>query len=414
MKTLFSGLYRACPRRDHCLESGMHRLEDLDLMNGPVLVRVDFNVPLDEKGGIADDWRMRAALPTLEYLLKQNVACVLMTHLDRPGGKPVEGLRVKPLADHLKQLMPDATVFNCDEVVGKSVETTVSRLKPGEILLLENLRFDPGEKSADAGFARQLAGLGKVYVNDAFAACHRKHASVYEVPKQFVPGRRAVGRLVKRELDALEPIIDGPNQPFVQPFIAVFGGAKVSDKLAAVRALAKRADRILVGGAMAYTFTKAVGEEVGNSKVEEEHLNEARDILKVAGEKLMLPVDHRVKQSDGHVVTSTTIPYGATALDIGPETVSLFQQEIERASTVLWNGPMGKIEDENFFAGTRSIAESVARTGATTVVGGGETSEVVRRLDLQEKVTHLSTGGGAFLTYVAEGSLPALAILEGD
>lgn len=389
----------------------MRTLEDLDLRGGPVLVRVDFNVPLGEDGDIKDDWRIRAALPTLNYLQQQNVPCVLMTHLGRPGGKADDRLRLSPLAKRLAELLPTGNVISTREVTGNSVQAQVRQLKPGDFLLLENLRFDPREKHGDADFAKQLADLATVYVNDAFASCHRKDASVYEVPKHFAPDRRAVGLLVQRELAALGQIIDGPNQPFVQPFIAVFGGAKVADKLAAVRALAGRTDRILIGGAMAYTFIKALGEEVGRSKVEDDHLNAARDILKLAGDKVMLPVDHEIEEANGHVLRSTTIPYGATALDIGPDTASMFQQEIERASTVLWNGPMGKIEDERFFAGTRSVAESVARTGATTVVGGGETAEVVRRLGLQDEVSHLSTGGGAFLAFIAEGKLPALSVL---
>ncbi|WP_166260667.1 phosphoglycerate kinase [Marinobacter salicampi] len=387
----------------------MKTLSDLDLTNSRALVRVDFNVPQNDEGMVLDDSRMRAALPTLRHLLEKNVACVLMSHLGRPGGKRVAQLSLAPVAEKLSELLPDHRIRHCEEVVGSRAEEMARALAGGEILLLENLRFHPGEKANDDQFAGALAGLGDVYVNDAFAACHREHASVHATATRFHPDRRAVGRLVEREIEALDKIVDNPQQPLV----AIFGGAKVADKLEVVSAFIDRADRILIGGAMAYTFLRAQDRSTGSSKVEEDHLDEAREILDKAGDKLLLPIDHLMTR-DGEVRTGDEITGDWMGMDIGPDTASRYAEAIGSAATVVWNGPMGKIEEEKYFSGTQRIAQAMAESRAITVVGGGETGQAVHKLGIEDKLTHLSTGGGAFLDYLAQGSLPALQVLKGD
>lgn len=390
----------------------MKRLENLALRDARALVRVDFNVPLDQDGSVVDDTRIRASLPTLHHLCYQNAACILMTHLGRPGGKPTPGLSLKPVVQRLSQLLPEHEVRHCEEVVGPRAREMAESLRGGQVLVLENLRFHPGEKEDDGDFASELAGLGQVYVNDAFAACHRTHASVHAVARRFEPGHRAVGFLVEHELDVLGTLVDSPRRPF----IALFGGAKVDDKLKAGRALVDRVDRLLVGGAMAYTFLRARGVDVGASKVENDQLDAARQILDRAGDKLVLPRDHVMAKGDeaSDARTGDNLDDAFQGLDIGPETASLFAREIRGASTVVWNGPMGKIEDMRFLAGTRQVAQAMASSSATTIVGGGETGEVVRRLGVQDQLTHVSTGGSAFLDYIAHGTLPALEVLRSD
>lgn len=392
----------------------MRSIDSLNLRNKRVLIRVDFNVPLSDEGTVIDDGRIQAALPTIEHALEHDGACVLMSHLGRPRGRREDKLRLAPVAERLAELLPRVKVSSSDEVVGERAQAMARELGSGEILLLENLRFHPGETSNDPEFAAQLASLGELYVNDAFAVCHRKHASVYALAERFSPDQRAGGLLVEREVAALSRIVDSPERPF----IAIFGGAKVSDKLEAVDALLGRVDRILIGGAMSYTFLRARGQKVGNSLVEDAQIDAAREMLERGGEKILLPSDHAVVKGAGpgrdRGVATGSIPDGMVALDIGPETVARYQAEIESASTIVWNGPMGKIEDKPFAEGTRAIAEFVAYADATTIVGGGETGEVVRRFKLQSRMTHLSTGGGAFLDYIAHGSLPALEVLRED
>ena len=389
----------------------MPTLESIDLRDKRVLVRVDFNVPLTDDRQILDDSRIRAALPTIRHVLANNGACVLISHLGRPKGEPDERLRLAPIGARLAELLPDHLVLSCGQVVGEEAREMAQQLPAGGVLLLENVRFHPGEKQGDEAFARELASLGEVYVNDAFAVCHRRHASVYALPQQFAPERRCAGLLVQRELQALRQVVEDP----LRPLVAIFGGAKVSDKVATLRALADRADRILIGGAVSYTLMKAKDLEVGDSKVEGDLLDTAREILERAGDRLWLPSDHVVGRTQGADpggrLARDGIAEGWSGFDIGPETVARYRGEIFRAQTLIWNGPMGKIESDDYLEGTRRIAEAVAECEATTVVGGGETGEVVRRLGLETHVTHLSTGGGAFLHYVARGTLPALEVL---
>ena len=389
----------------------MRTIRSLDLDGRRALVRVDFNVRLD-RGAVADDARIRAALPTLRYALERGASCVLMAHLGRPHGKPDGHLELDPVARRLSELLPERYLRKCDEVVGPRARAMAEDLRPGQLLLLENLRFHRGEEANDEGFAAELAALGDLYVDDAFAACHREHASIVGAPARFAADARGGGLLLEREVDALSSVRDAPEAPFV----AVFGGAKVEDKLEAVGALLDGADRVLVGGAMAMTFLAARGRAVGRPKVERDLLDTARGILDRGGDKILLPVDHAVAGDEGEgrrrTIARGDVPSEATALDIGPETIARYEAEIERARTVVWNGPMGKFEDESFRTGTRAVVDALARPGKTTVVGRGETGEAVRLLGKAEAMTHVSTGGGAFLTFLANGTLPGIEALE--
>ncbi len=387
----------------------MKTMTELDLRDSRALVRVDFNVPLDEEGKVADDSRIRAALPTVRYLMEKKASCILMSHLGRPGGEPASDLSLGPVAEKLSELLPDNRIRFCEQTVGSRAEEMAQALASGEILLLENLRFHPGEKDNDDQFAKSLASLGDTYLNDAFAACHRRHASVHAIATHFPSDKRAIGSLVDRELCALNKVVDSPQHPV----LAIFGGAKVADKLDAIKALIDKAERILIGGAMAYTFLKAQGVSVGSSRVEEDRLEDARGILERAGDKLLLPTDHVMEKGD-NTRTGMQISRDWMAMDIGPDTASRFAEAIGNASTVVWNGPMGKIEENRYFDGTKRIAEAMADSGAVTVVGGGETGQAVHRLGIEDKLTHLSTGGGAFLHYLAHCSLPALSVLKED
>jgi 3-phosphoglycerate kinase len=389
----------------------MKNLESIALRDKRVLLRVDLNVPLDDRGMVLDDTRIQAALPTLTYALERNAACVVIAHLGRPGGKRVESLTLAPVAERLAELLPKHTLRRCDQVVGQRATAMAQELRGAEILLLENLRFHPGEEAGDIRFALELASLAELYINDAFAACHRKHASVYALSKIFPEERRAIGLLLRRELDGIAPVVDNPERPF----IAIFGGAKVFDKLDALGALVDRVDELLVGGAMAYTFLKASGHHVGDSMVEENLLDVAREIIARAGPKLILPSDHVIASKIGTELDQITdeIPDKWIGLDIGPVTIARFVEKIRGARTVVWNGPLGKIEHDTFLAGTRHIAEAIAHADVMSIAGGGETGEVIHRLGLAEQFTHLSTGGGAFLAYIARGTLPALDAFRG-
>ncbi|MFW5969706.1 MAG: phosphoglycerate kinase [Halofilum sp. (in: g-proteobacteria)] len=386
----------------------MRTLTSLAPAGRRALVRVDFNVPLDADGAIIDDARIRAALPTLRHLVAQGCPCVVASHLGRPGGKPDDGLRMAPVCERLKELMSDVAVEACDDIAGDEARARASALAPGAILVLQNLRFEPGEEKNDDGFAAELSRLGEIYVNDAFAVCHREHASVDALPRRFVAENRAAGLLVEREVEAIDDALHAPRRPLV----AIFGGAKVSGKLAAMRTALDRVDRILVGGAAACTLLKAGGEEVGTSMVEDDCLDEARRLLETGGERLRLPRDHAVPAARDDVRTVERIPRDAPALDIGPATITAYRQIINDAGTVIWNGPLGYVEDARFIGGTRGIAEALKCSDATCVAGGGHTGDILRRLGLAEAMTHVSTGGGAFLHYVAHRDLPALRVLQ--
>lgn len=386
-------------------------IRNLDIRDRRILVRVDFNVPLDN-GRITDDRRIKAALPTIRYALEDNARIILMSHLGRPKGKVVEELRMNPVAERLRELLPGIAVKKSNEVVGDETSKLAGSLAGRQILLLENLRFDPGEKQNDEKFAERLRDLAEAYVNDAFATCHRKHASVFGVPQKFPASQRAVGLLVQRELEALSRLAQSAEHPLV----LVMGGAKVEDKLGVIGSFAGRADSVLLGGAMAYTFMKAHGAGVGNSKVEEDKLGDVKQTLQKAGDKIHLPQDHivarKIENAQDVQTAGGDIPEGLMGLDIGPETRETYRNIIANAATVVWNGPMGVFEQEPFQQGTRSLVKAMEETKAETYAGGGETAEAIEKFGDLQKFTHVSTGGGAFLAYLEQGSLPALELMD--
>jgi len=388
-------------------------IRDIDARGKKVLVRVDFNVPLTPAGAIADDWRIEAALPTIQYLLGLPAAVVLASHLGRPKGdaEADRRLRMDAVAQRLGERLGQP-VQKADDVVGDDARRKAAALEPGQVLLLENLRFHPGEKAGDESFARQLAALADIYCNDAFGTCHRRDASMVAVPLAFPEGARVVGLLLERELRALEELTGEPKRPYV----AVMGGAKVSDKVRVMRALLQRVDRLLVGGAMVYTLRLARGLKVGSSLVELDWIDEARRLLRDAGEKLVLAVDHvvaeRPEAGAATQIVESDFPEGWYGVDIGPATRARFGEIIRGAGTAVWNGPMGKFEDEPFRAGTEAVARAMAECRGVTVVGGGETAEAVRMFGLADRISHVSTGGGAFLKYLEGSTLPALEVLD--
>ena len=389
-------------------------VRDIDVAGKKVFIRVDFNVPTDDDGTITDDRRIRSALPTIKLVLEKGGSAILASHMGRPVGDPAKDAPYKldGVADQLRKLLPGVTVLKSDEVVGPQSEKLAAELKPGQILVLENLRFHKGEKKGDVNFAKQIAALADVYVNDAFGTCHREDASMLAVPQQFPVGTRVVGLLVEKELEILDQLLGSPKKPM----IAIMGGAKVSDKINVIEALLPKIDQLLIGGAMTYTFRKALGESVGNSLVENDKLDLARELLTKAGKKLELPVDHVVSDKFAAPqevkIVDADIPDGWLGLDIGPKTIAKYGAYIAKAGTVIWNGPMGKFEDEPFQAGTRGVAEAMAASSAITVVGGGESAEAVQRFGLDSKITHVSTGGGAFLEYIEGKSFTALGAID--
>lgn len=382
-------------------------IRDTDVKGKRVLVRVDFNVPLDD-GKVADDTRIRAALPTIQYLIEQGARVILMSHLGRPKGKVREELRLTPVAERLAELL-DRPVAMAVDCVGEEVEAAVDRLRPGDVLLLENLRFYPGEEANDPEFVSRLASLGEVYVNDAFGTAHRAHASTEGVAHRLPA---VAGFLMEKELNFLSKALENPEQPFV----AILGGAKISDKIGVVDNLLGKVDALLIGGGMANTFLKAQGYQVGQSLVEEESLPLAQELLDKVGRKLVLPVDVVVAdkfdaEAQSKIVGVEEVPPEWRILDIGPATVERFAQELYTAKTVVWNGTMGVAEFPQFAAGTQAIIEMLAESQATTIVGGGETTAAVQQAGLVEKMTHVSTGGGASLEFLEGKTLPGVAAL---
>jgi phosphoglycerate kinase len=389
-------------------------LRDLtDLRGKRVLIRVDFNVPQDDKGNITNDRRIKAAVPTIKYALDQGAAVICMSHLGRPKGDPKKDalFKMDPVAARLQEVL-GRPVKKLNEVVGESVTAAVKAMKPGDVVLLENLRFHLGEQKGDEAFAAQLAALGDVYVNDAFGTCHRTDASMYAVPKAMAGKPRVVGFLVAKELETLGQLLSNPPRPLV----GVMGGAKVSDKIGFIKAMLGRVDKLLVGGAMTYTFMKALGQNIGNSRVEADKLDVAKELLDLGKGKIVLPVDHLI--ADKPEATAQTkvvegpIPDGWFGMDIGPKTISAYTAEVAKAGACVWNGPLGKCEDEPFAKGTRAVAEAMAKSKGVTIVGGGETAEAVEELGLDSKMTHVSTGGGAFLEYVEGTPFKALQVID--
>ncbi len=389
-------------------------LNDLSNLGGKkVLVRVDFNVPLDAEGNITNDRRIRGALPTLQRILDAGAAVIVVSHLGRPKGDPKKDapFRMDRAAVRLGELL-GKPVHKVDEVIGPSATAAVQALKPGEVLVLENLRFHPGEQAGDAAFAAELAKLGDVYVNDAFGTCHRKDASMVAVPAAMKGKPRVVGTLVAKELDILDRLLSNPPRPFV----GILGGGKVSDKIGFIKALLARVDRVLIGGAMTYTFMKAQGHQVGSSRLEADKLDLARELLALGKGKIELPVDHLVVEKIDAPQTARIvegdIPDGTVGVDIGPKTIAKYSETVKQAAIVVWNGPLGKFEDEPYSKGTKEIARVLSASKGITIVGGGETAEAVEEFGLAEKMTHVSTGGGAFLEYVEGTPFAALAQID--
>ena len=399
----------------------LRTLDDLgDVADTRVFVRVDYNVPLDG-GKVADDSRIQASLPTLRELLSAGASLVLASHLGRPKGKVDEGARMAPVAERLAELIGGAVGYEpTDLVVDDSVERRCAELRPGEIVMLENLRFDPGEEANDRGFAERLARLGEAYVDDAFGAVHRAHASVAALPALFLEQGRpaAAGRLLQREVEALTKLLGEPARPYV----AVLGGAKVSDKLSTVEALVGRVDALLIGGAMAFTFIAAQGGEIGKSVVEPDRFDEVLAARKRADERgivIQLPEDavaapEPTLDAPRTTVPASRIPRELMGLDIGPRTVEEFAMTIAEAKTILWNGPMGVFELEPFSAGTRGVATAIAGSSAYSVAGGGDSLLAVKRFGLGEGFDHLSTGGGASLEFLEGRELPGVKVLEDE
>jgi phosphoglycerate kinase len=388
-------------------ELGIPRLEDLPLERGTrALVRVDLNVPLKD-GAVADDLRITTALPTLVWLRDAEAAVVVAAHLGRPKGKPEPQYSMAPVAARLGELLGHDVPL-APGVVGAAVESSVAGLSAGDIVMLENLRFEPGETADDPAFAASLCEFADAYVNEAFGASHRAHASIVGPPR-LLPS--AGGRLLFREVETLSRLLQGDEHPFV----AVLGGAKVSDKLGVIDALLQRCDAILVGGAMMFTFLLAQGHSVGDSLVEPEMVDECRRLLDSGRVRVPTDVvvaDEIAEDADARVVAADAMPAGQKGLDIGPETADVFAAEVGGAALLLWNGPMGVFEVAPFAAGTRAVAEAVARCPGFTVVGGGDSAAAVRRFGLADRIDHVSTGGGASLEFIEQGDLPGLQALR--
>lgn len=383
-------------------------IRDIDVQGKRVLVRVDYNVPISE-GRITDDRRIRATVPTIQYLLDHGAAVILMSHLGRPK-KPSPEFRLDLVAQRLSEIL-GIPVRKLDDCIGPEVEEAVKGMKPGEVILLENLRFHPEEEANDPEFARKLASLADFYVNDAFATAHRAHASTEGVA-HYLPA--VAGFLMEKEIRFLNLLLSDPEKPFV----AILGGAKISDKIGVINNLLPKVDLLLIGGGMANTFFKASGYGVGDSLVEDEALGLARELLQKGGDKILLPVDVVIAErvaSDApvKVVKPGEVPEGWRILDVGPETVELFKGKLRQARTIFWNGPLGVFEVEPFSKGTFAIAQALAELeDVTTVVGGGDSAAAVEAAGVAEKITHVSTGGGASLEFLEGKELPGVAILE--
>jgi phosphoglycerate kinase len=395
-------------------------IADLDVAGKKVLMRVDFNVPLKDDAGsqtITDDRRIQMALPSIRSVLQRGGSLVLMSHLGRPGGDgPEPEHSLKPAAARLGELLGDGhPVHFASDTVGNDAAAKVDALQPGGVVVLENLRFSKAEKKGDAEFASKLAGFGDAYCNDAFGTCHREHASMFAVPQAMKQAGKptVVGLLVNTEIEYLQGVLNDPARPFV----AILGGAKVSDKISVIDNLLEKCDQVLIGGAMAYTFSLARGGSVGGSLVEKDKVDLAKQLLGQGGDKLVLPTDTHAaddfsSDANKQVVAAGQIPDGYEGLDIGPETAKRYAAIVREAKTVVWNGPMGVFEMPPFDAGTRAVAEAIAQSDATSIIGGGDSAAAIEQLGLADKVTHVSTGGGASLEMLEGKRFSTVALLD--
>ena len=388
-------------------------VKDVDVRSRRVLVRVDYNVPLDAQGNVSDDKRITASLPTINYLLEQGARIILCSHLGRPKGEVKKEFSLAPVAKRLKELLPNVNIYFASDCIGEEAQQKAAALKDGEILLLENLRFHKEEEKNDPEFAKKLASLAEIYVNDAFGTVHRAHASTAGVAA-YLPA--VAGFLIGKELSIMGGALENPERPFV----AILGGAKVADKIGVITNLLNKCDTLLIGGGMAYTFFKAMGYEIGDSLLDTESIDLAKQLMETAkekGVKLLLPVDTVVAKAfaadaEHMTVASNAIPADWQGLDIGEKTRELFAAEIKNAKTVIWNGPMGVFEFPAFAKGTEAVAKACAECGGTTIIGGGDSASAVKKLGYADKMTHISTGGGASLEFLEGKVLPGVAALN--
>ena len=388
-------------------------VKDVDVRSKRVLVRVDYNVPLDANGNVSDDKRITASLPTINYLLEQGARIILCSHLGRPKGEVKKEFSLAPVAKRLKELLPGVNIYFASDCIGEEAERKAAALKDGEILLLENLRFHKEEEKNDPEFAKKLASLAEIYVSDAFGTVHRAHASTAGVAA-YLPA--VAGFLIGKELSIMGGALENPERPFV----AILGGAKVADKIGVITNLLNKCDTLLIGGGMAYTFFKAMGYEIGDSLLDAESIDLAKQLMETAkekGVKLLLPADTVVAKAfaadaEHMTVASNAIPAGWQGLDIGKKTRELFAAEIKNAKTVIWNGPMGVFEFPEFAKGTEAVAKACAECGGTTIIGGGDSASAVKKLGYADKMTHISTGGGASLEFLEGKVLPGVAALN--
>jgi len=387
-------------------------IRDVDVQKKRILIRVDFNVPQDDEGNITDDIRIRESTFTIDYILRREGKIILMSHLGRPKGKVTDKFRLTPVAKRLSELL-DRPVKKLDDCIGPEVEKAVAEMKPGDIILLENLRFYKEEEKNDPEFAKKLARLGDIFVNDAFGTSHRAHASTEGVT-HYLPS--VAGFLVEKEIQYFERINRSPDKPFV----LVLGGAKVSDKIPMIENMLSKADTILIGGAMAYTFLKQAGVNIGSSRFEQDVADTAKMILEKAKTKeveFLLPVDHIICdniEAPNNIKTTddAAIEDGFMGVDIGPKTIALYMDALKKAKTIVWNGPMGIFEKDQFAEGTKRIAESIAASSAVSVVGGGDSAAAAQKFGVQDRISHISTGGGASLEYLEGKVLPGIAALQ--
>ena len=394
------------------MEYNKKSVEDIDVSGKKVIVRCDFNVPQDENGRITDDKRIVAALPTIKYLLEHNAAVILCSHLGRPKGEFKMKYSLAPVAERLSELLGQKVTLAKD-VIGEDAKKLAAALKPGEAMLLENVRFHKEEEKNDPAFAKELASMAEIYVNDAFGTAHRAHASTAGIA-DYLPA--VCGFLIQKEISIMGKALADPARPFV----AILGGAKVSDKIGVINNLIEKCDTIIIGGGMSYTFMKAMGKEIGTSLCEEDKLDLAKDLMKKAeakGVKLLLPVDtvcadHFAADATPVVYDAGALPADMMGLDIGPKTIELFSDAVKDAGTVVWNGPMGVFEFDAFAVGTKAVAKAIAASHAVSIIGGGDSAAAVEKLGFADKMTHISTGGGASLEFLEGLELPGIACLE--